>query len=50
MQLVEIRPLKPFVGSYRCALNDADFIDDHLTENENGLVVKIPVPRKRFIG
>ncbi len=50
MELVELKPLKPFVGSYRCALADADVIDDMLVEREDGTIVKEKVPRKRFVG
>lgn len=50
MQLVELRPLKPFVGSYRCSLSEADVIDTELVEKEGGLVVKEKVPRKRYRG
>lgn len=49
MQLVEVLPLKPFVGSYRCTLAEADFIDDVLDETPAG-IVKTKQPRKRFIG
>lgn len=44
--LVEVRPLKPFVMSFKCSLADADYVDDDLTEKD-GLVVKTKVPRKR---
>lgn len=50
MQLVEVRALKPFVGSYRCSLSEADTIEDQLTEKEGGLIIKEKVPRKRFAG
>jgi hypothetical protein len=50
MQLVEIKPLKPFCGSYRCALSEADVIDDLLVEKEGGVIVKERVPRKSFVG
>ena len=49
-QLVEIKPLKPFVGSYRCALSEADLVDDGLDVNEAGQIIKVKVPRKRFVG
>ena len=29
--MIEVRPLKPFCGSYKCALADADIIDEHLS-------------------
>ncbi len=47
--LVEIRPLQPFVGTYRCALAEADMVDDDL-EDRDGVVVKTKVPKKRIIG
>jgi len=50
MQMVEVRPLKPFVGSYRCSLAEADMIDEHLKEDANGIVIKEKVPRKRIVG
>lgn len=46
---VEVRPLKPFVGSYPCPLADADLVDDVLTEKD-GIVTKTKQPRKKFIG
>lgn len=49
MELVEVRPLKAFVGSYRCSLSEADSIDEVLTEKD-GLIVKEKVPRKRYRG
>ena len=49
MQLVEVRPLKPFVGSYRCSIEITDYIDDGLAEKD-GQVVKVKEPRKRFVG
>ncbi len=48
--LVEVRPLRPFVGTYRCELKDADMIDDGLVEKDGGLIVKEKVPKKRYIG
>lgn len=47
--MVEVRPLRPFVGSFRCALADADYVDDVLDETPAG-IVKIKQPRKRIIG
>jgi hypothetical protein len=49
MKLVELRPLKPFVGTYKCSLSEADLIDDALTEKD-GVIVKEKVPKKRYIG
>lgn len=49
MQLVEVRPVKPFVGSFKCSLAEADFIDDAL-EEKDGVVVKVKIPRRRYIG
>jgi len=48
-QLVEVRALKPFCGSYKCALEDADTVDDGI-EEKDGVVIKTRVPRKRFMG
>lgn len=51
MQLVEVKPIQPFVGSYPCALADADSIDDVLVEDEaSGLLNKRRQARKRFSG
>ena len=50
MQLIEVRPLKPFMGTYRCGLSEADIIDDVLVEKEGGVIVKEKVARKRFVG
>ena len=50
MDMIEVRPLKAFVGSYKCALADADQIDDQLDELPDGAIVKRQVPRKRFVG
>jgi hypothetical protein len=47
--LVEVRPLKPFVGSYKCSLSEADVIDDETVE-EAGQIIKRKVARKRFAG
>lgn len=47
---VKVRPLKAFVGSYRCSVAEADVIDDILAEDEQGNVVKRKSPRKRVIG
>ncbi|MGE3916823.1 MAG: hypothetical protein AB7F78_14120 [Hyphomicrobiaceae bacterium] len=49
MQLIEVRPVKPFVGSYRCSVAEADMIDEQFAEKD-GVVIKEKVPRKRFIG
>jgi hypothetical protein len=49
-QLVEIKPVKPFVGSYRCSLSEADMIEDGLKENDDGTIVKVKIPKKRFVG
>lgn len=49
MQLVELIPLKPFVGSYKCSLSEADMVDDGLQEKD-GVITKVKVPRKRFAG
>ena len=48
--MIEVRPLKPFCGSYKCALADADIIDEHLVEKEDGLIVKERIPRKKVVG
>lgn len=50
MELVEVRPLKAFVGSYRCSLEECDSVDEVLTEKDGGLIVKEKVPRKRYRG
>ncbi|WP_296201479.1 hypothetical protein [uncultured Hyphomicrobium sp.] len=47
---VEVRPIKPFTGSYVCGLSEADFIDDALITNSDGVVIKSKVPRKRYRG
>lgn len=47
---VELLPLKPFCGSYKCALSEADTIDEILVEKDGGLIVKEKVPRKKFVG
>jgi hypothetical protein len=47
--MIEVRPLAPFVGSYRCSLADADMVDEDLVERD-GVVIKHRVPRKRYIG
>ncbi len=49
MDLVELRPLSPFVGSYKCALSEADTINDVLIERD-GVVVKGKEPRKQYFG
>jgi hypothetical protein len=49
MQTVEVRPIRPFVGSYKCGLAEADMVDEDLVEKD-GIVVKHRVPRKRYIG
>jgi hypothetical protein len=49
MSMIEVRPTKPFVGSYRCSFAEADIIDEQLVEKD-GLIVKEKVPRKRFVG
>lgn len=49
-ELVELRPLKPFVGSYRCKLEEADTIDEALAEDPAGNIIKTKVPKKRFVG
>ena len=50
MQLIELRPLKPFVGTHPCSLAEADMIDDRLVQGVDGVVRKQPEPRKRFVG
>lgn len=50
MEMIELRALKPFCGSYKCALADADIIDESLVERADGLIVKEKVPRKKFVG
>jgi hypothetical protein len=49
VSMVEVRPLKPFVGSYRCGLSEADVIEDETVE-EAGQIIKRKVARKRFVG
>lgn len=49
MEFIEIKPLKPFCGSYPCALADADQIDEALHEAD-GVITKRQVPRKKFFG
>ncbi len=49
MQLTEVRPLKPFCGTYACSVADADCIDDVLTDKD-GVVAKTRQPRKLFVG
>lgn len=49
-KFIEVRPIKPFSGSYVCSLSEADFIDDALTTNVDGIVIKSKVPRKRYRG
>lgn len=49
--LIELRPLSPFVGSYPCSLADADVITDQFVEDEaTGQIVKRRVARKHFKG
>jgi hypothetical protein len=50
MEMIEVRALKPFCGSYKCSLADADVIDETLVERPDGLIVKEKVPRKKFVG
>jgi hypothetical protein len=47
--LVEVRALKPFCGSYKCELGVADIIEDETVE-VNGVITKTKVARKRFAG
>lgn len=47
--LVEVRPIRPFVGSYKCTIDECDYIQDILIEKD-GFIVKGKEPRKRFIG
>lgn len=49
MQMIEVRPLRPFMGSYVCSLSEADSVDDHTTEKD-GQITKTKVARKRFVG
>jgi hypothetical protein len=49
-ELIELRPLKPFAGSYKCALSEADVVNDSFAEKEDGQIVKVREPRKRFFG
>ncbi len=49
MQLVEVKPLAAFVGTYQCALADADILDDVLVERD-GMVLKDRIPKKRIHG
>jgi hypothetical protein len=50
MELVQVRPLQPFIGSYVCGLSECDTVDEVLATNENGDVIKRRVPRKRYAG
>lgn len=49
-KLVELMPLKPFVGSYPCSVSEADTIVDTYGENDQGEIVKRKQPRKRYTG
>lgn len=49
MQLIEVEPLKPFVGSYKCGMAEADVIEDEAIEKD-GIITKVKVARKRFAG
>lgn len=49
MQLIEVKAIAPFVGTYVCPLAEADLIDDVL-EEKDGMTVKTRVPKKRFAG
>jgi hypothetical protein len=49
-ELIELKPLKPFIGSYPCALAHCDTIDEQLVEKEGGMIIKEKIPRKKFIG
>ena len=49
IEMTEVLPLKPFVGSYQCALADADTIDEQLVK-QGGVIVKTRVPKKKFVG
>lgn len=50
MQLVEVKPLSPFVGSYVCPMAYADDIGTVLVEDDNGHLIKRQEARKRFQG
>lgn len=50
IELTEVKPVAPFCGSYPCALDQADTIDDALVEKPDGTIVKEKQPRKRFVG
>ncbi len=50
IELVELKPIAPFCGSYVCALADCDTLDDGIEEKPDGSIVKVRVPRKRFVG
>jgi len=50
MEMIEIRPLKPFIINYRCSRAEADAIDVDMKENKYGVMIKEYVPRRRFVG
>ena len=50
MQLVELKPLQPIVGSFVCGIADADEIVAVSAEDEHGNIVKRQQARKRFKG
>ena len=49
MNFVEVRPLKPFCGTFKCPLSMADSIEDVL-EEKDGVIVKVRQPMKRYAG
>lgn len=50
MEMVTVRPLKPFVGSYPCPMSEADAVIVVYDENDHGEIVKKRQGRKRFSG
>ena len=48
MQTVTVE--KPFVGAYKCSIDESDFIQDELVENDKGEIVTRRVPYKRVVG
>jgi hypothetical protein len=49
IELVELKPVQPFCGSYKCALSEADTVDEGFAERD-GIIIKERVPRKRYHG
>lgn len=47
-QVIEVKA--PFTGAYKCALAEADLIQDELHENEQGQIVTKKVPYKKIVG